>query len=241
MRRSDGRLASLRYSYWRCPCLSIGSDPAANSQPASPKREVAQAAAPRRRRSTTAPRALPRRSAICARPCLRPSSRASIEELRYAYDMNDIKPDLGARPASDPVAHWKRISGDGEGREILAALSLVLDAGYVVLPLGADLENNRLYIWPYFAEVPLGKLTPSQEVELLRLVPPARGQEMKAKGKYTHWRMQSARTAPGTHSAKTTEPRNIVNQLMIATFKVLEMAGNARMCPHAAPLRVIGR
>lgn len=112
-----------------------------------------------------------------------------IEELRYAYDLNEEKPDLGMPRGSDPVAHWKRISGDGEGREVLAALSLVLEAGYVVLPLGADPENNRLYIWPYFSEVPLGAITPSQDVELLRLVAPAKAKEMKASGRYTHWRV----------------------------------------------------
>ena len=79
-----------------------------------------------------------------------------IEELRQAFELNDLKPDLGAA-AGDPVAHWKKVSGDGEGREVLAALSLILEAGYVVLPLGRDLENNRLYIWPYFAEIPLGE------------------------------------------------------------------------------------
>jgi len=112
-----------------------------------------------------------------------------IEDLRFAYDLNDIKPDLGLPAGADPIAHWKKISGDGNGREVLAALSLLLEAGYVVLPLGADPENNRLYIWPYFAEVPLGRLTPAQEVELLRLVPPAKAKEMKAAGKYTHWRL----------------------------------------------------
>jgi hypothetical protein len=112
-----------------------------------------------------------------------------IEELRHAYEANDLKPDLGDVPAGDPVVHWKRISGDGEGREVLAALSLVLEAGYVVLPLGKDLENNRLYIWPYFAEVALDQLSPAQEVELLRLVPPAGVRKMKATGKYTHWRL----------------------------------------------------
>lgn len=112
-----------------------------------------------------------------------------IEELRHVYEINDLKPDLGATSPGDPVAHWKRLSGDGEGREILAALSLILEAGYVVLPLGRDLENNRLYIWPYFAEVPLDKLTPTQEVELLRLAPPAAVREMKSKGKYAHWRL----------------------------------------------------
>src|SRR5262249_31355558 len=72
-----------------------------------------------------------------------------IEDLRYAWELNELKPDLGLA-SSDPIAHWKQISGDGEGREILAALAQILDAGYVVLPLGADIENNRLYVWPYF-------------------------------------------------------------------------------------------
>ena len=35
----------------------------------------------------------------------------------------------------------------------------------------------------------LGQLTPRQEVELLRLVPPSAVREMKDKGKYTHWRL----------------------------------------------------
>jgi hypothetical protein len=112
-----------------------------------------------------------------------------IEDLRHAYELNELKPDLGAQPVSDPVAHWKQISGDGEGREILAILAEILDAGYVVLPLGRDLENNRVYVWPYFAEIALDKLTPAQQVELLRLVPPAAAKEMRASGKYTHWRL----------------------------------------------------
>jgi hypothetical protein len=112
-----------------------------------------------------------------------------IEELRHVYEQNDLRPDLGALSKSDPVADWKRTSGDGKGLEVLAAVSLILEAGYVVLPLGRDLENNRLYIWPYFAEVPLDKLTPAQEVELLRLVPPAAAKAMRDRAKYTHWRV----------------------------------------------------
>lgn len=112
-----------------------------------------------------------------------------IEELRHAWELNELKPDLGVASVSDAIAYWKQISGDGEGREILAALAEILEAGYVVLPLGPDLENNRLYVWPYFAEVPLGKLSPAQEVELLRLVPPAVAKDMRRAGKYTHWRI----------------------------------------------------
>jgi hypothetical protein len=112
-----------------------------------------------------------------------------IEELRHAWDLSEAKPDLGADPKGDPVAHWKRLSGDGEGREILAALSLLLEAGYVITHTGPDIENNQVYVWPYFAEWPLEKLNPRQEVELLRLVTPAALREMKAKGKYAHWRL----------------------------------------------------
>jgi hypothetical protein len=114
-----------------------------------------------------------------------------IEELRHAWELNELKPDLGVplSPGSDPIAHWKQISGDGEGREILATLGEILDAGYVVLPLGRDLENNKIYVWPYFAEVALDKLTPAQEVELLRLITPAALKDMRSAGKYTHWRL----------------------------------------------------
>jgi hypothetical protein len=113
----------------------------------------------------------------------------NIEDLRHAFDLNELKPELGPEAVGDPVAYWKRISGDGEGREVLAALAQILDAGYVTLPIGQDLENNRVYIWPYFAEVPLARLTGPQQVELLRLVPPAVAKEMVANGKFTFWRL----------------------------------------------------
>jgi len=112
-----------------------------------------------------------------------------IEELRHAYELNELKPELGPEAVGDPVAHWKKISGDGEGLEVLAVLAEILEAGYVAVPLGRDLENNRVYVWPYFAEVPLQKLTPAQQVELLRLVPPAAAKEMLQTGKYTYWRL----------------------------------------------------
>jgi hypothetical protein len=112
-----------------------------------------------------------------------------IEELAETYAEGHVKPDIGAAEGADPAAHWKRLSGDGQGHEVLAALSLLLEAGYAEIRRGADIENNKLYVWPYFAETPLNKLTPRQEVELLRLVPPGAAREMKEKGKYTHWRL----------------------------------------------------
>jgi hypothetical protein len=112
-----------------------------------------------------------------------------IEELADAYAESHVKPDIAAAEGTDPAAHWKRLSGDGQGREVLAALSLILEAGYAEVRRGTDIENNQVYVWPYFAETPLDKLTPRQEVELLRLIPASAAREMKEKGRYTHWRL----------------------------------------------------
>lgn len=113
-----------------------------------------------------------------------------IEDLRHALELNELKPDLGVDlKGGDAIAHWKEISGDGEGREVLAVLAEILEAGCAVVPLGRDLENNRIYVWPYLAETDIAKLTPAQEVQLLRLVPPAAARQMRAAGKYTYWRL----------------------------------------------------
>jgi len=116
-------------------------------------------------------------------------SSGRIEDLRHAYDLNELKPDLAAEPIADPVAFWKEISADGRGLEVLAALGQILDSGYVILPTGRDLENNQVYVWPYFAEVPLATITPAQEVELMRLLGAATAREFKAKGRYASWRI----------------------------------------------------
>lgn len=112
-----------------------------------------------------------------------------IEDLRTAVELNEIKPAVSDKSPGDLIAYWRQVSGDGEGREILAMLGEILDAGYVTLPIGKDIENNRVYVWPYFAEVPIGSLTPAQEVELLRLVPAQAFKEMKQSGRYPHYKV----------------------------------------------------
>jgi hypothetical protein len=46
-----------------------------------------------------------------------------------------------------------------------------------------------MYVWPYFAEIDLATLTPSQEVDLYRIVPPALAVPMKKAGKYGYYRL----------------------------------------------------
>ncbi len=127
-----------------------------------------------------------------------------IEELRVALEWNELRPHVSDEPVEDPIAYWKEISGDGEGREILAALDEIIACGHTALPIGKDIENNLVYVWPALAEADLTKLTPQQEVALYRLVSPAEANSMREAKRWQWWRL--AIGADGTwhafHKAK---------------------------------------
>jgi hypothetical protein len=127
-----------------------------------------------------------------------------IEELAVPLDWNELKPDLGAPQGADLIAHLKKHSGDGEGREILAVLANILEMKPAAVPLGNDIENNTIYVWPYLAEAKLDALTPAEEVDLLRLVSSEKAKAMRAAKKWTWWRLSIG--ADGTwHSFKMQE------------------------------------
>ena len=113
----------------------------------------------------------------------------NIEELRLAIEWNELRPQFAAGSDEDPIAYFRAISADGEGLEILAILSRLLSAGFVAIPQGQDIENNLVYVWPYFAEMDLKQLTPAQKVELLQLVPVQSFKRMMETGKYTGYRL----------------------------------------------------
>ncbi len=113
----------------------------------------------------------------------------SIEELRVPLDWNEMKPDVTPNLNDDPIAFWRKTSGDGEGREVLAALANMLQMRPAAVPLGKDPENNLIYVWPYLAESKLDALSPPEEVDLLRLVSPEAAKSMREKKKWTWWRL----------------------------------------------------
>lgn len=127
-----------------------------------------------------------------------------IEDLKTPIEWNELPPEIADEPVNDPITYWKEVSGDGQGREILAILGKILDMKPAHLPIGQDPENNIVYVWPYLAELPLDKLTPSQEVDLYRLVSPAEAQRMREKKTWTWYRL--AIGADGTwHSFKKSD------------------------------------
>ncbi len=115
---------------------------------------------------------------------LQAAASGDIEQLRVPIDMNELPPVFAKEHVPDPIAYFKAASADGNGREILAILYSLLTTGYAIVNPGA---KDEMIVWPYHAAVPLNTLTPSQEVEIYRFLPPARLKEMIARGKYSFY------------------------------------------------------
>lgn len=129
---------------------------------------------------------LPRNVADLRDAILAAARSGNIEELKPVFKMGAL-PDLGVAGADDPIKILKSQSADAEGREILAALVNLLEMPPATKPIGRDIENNSVYLWPYLAAKPLDKLTPSENVDLYRLVSPAKVTEMHEKKRWLWW------------------------------------------------------
>ena len=115
------------------------------------------------------------------------AATGDVEKLRTPIEVNEVAPAFSfIEEGQDPIAAFKKASNDGEGRELLAILSEVLEAGYVHVDAGTPQE---MYIWPYFARYPLDELTPPQMVELFRLVTAYDFEQMKEFGAYNFYRI----------------------------------------------------
>jgi hypothetical protein len=108
------------------------------------------------------------------------------EKLRTAIEVNEMPPAFSFSEQGDPIAALKKNSNDGEGREIMAILAEVLEAGFIHMDKGTPQE---MYIWPYFAHYPLDKLSPAQKVEMFRIVTAYEYNEMKEFGAYNFYRV----------------------------------------------------
>ncbi|GGA92992.1 hypothetical protein GCM10011491_21350 [Brucella endophytica] len=110
-----------------------------------------------------------------------------IEALRPLLGTGD---DITALSLSgyegDPIEYLKSLSGDSDGREVLAILVDLLDTGYVHLDAGGQ---NELYVWPYFFAYPIDKLAPPQMVELYQILTAGDFEEMKSFGAYVFYRI----------------------------------------------------
>jgi len=109
-----------------------------------------------------------------------------LEQLRPIIAASPTPPVLSHSPIDDPIDYLRSISGDPEGREILAILLEVMEAGFVHVDVGTEQE---MYIWPYYARYPIDAYTPEQMVELFTLLTAFDFEEMKDFGAYKFFRV----------------------------------------------------
>ena len=143
---------------------------------------------------------LPRPVAAMIDAILLAATSGDIGDLNTAIEWNELPPAFapGDTP-DDPIEFLKSASADGEGRQMLAILAQLLSVGPARQPLGRDLENSDVYIWPYLAARPLNQLSPAETVDLYRLVPADEIARMRAAKR---WTWVSPRDRRGRHLAR---------------------------------------
>ncbi|WP_333824680.1 hypothetical protein [Pinisolibacter sp.] len=107
-----------------------------------------------------------------------------LQKIKIVMQSNEMPPVLSIHEIGDPVEFLKSQSGDGQGFELLAILTDVLESGWTRIKPGTPQE---MYVWPAFVAMAPDKLTPDQLVEVYKIVTSSDFEEMKVIGKYTFY------------------------------------------------------
>jgi len=109
-----------------------------------------------------------------------------LEKLVALMQGGETMPIFTFGTEKNPLAYWRSNYPDSGGLEVLAILTNILDAGYVLIDKDTP---QAMYVWPYFAFTPLKSLTPQQKVALFRIVTGADYKEMSEFGAYIFYRL----------------------------------------------------
>jgi hypothetical protein len=109
-----------------------------------------------------------------------------LDRLVTVMQSNEMMPIFSLNDDKDPLAYWKGNYPDSGGVEILATLIDILESGFIHVDAGTPQE---MYLWPYFARMPLKELTPEQKVELFKIVTGADYRDMMEFGAYNFFRL----------------------------------------------------
>ncbi len=109
---------------------------------------------------------------------------ADMDRLKAIIQSSAVSPVFSVNEIPDPIDYLKKQSGDGQGLEILALMTDVLEAGWAHVDAG---KPSEMYIWPYYAVLPVNSLTPPQLVDVYKIVTSGDFEEMKNSGSYSFY------------------------------------------------------
>jgi hypothetical protein len=109
-----------------------------------------------------------------------------LQTLLSLMRANGSLPVFSHTQRQDPAAYWKENYPDSDGVEILSILITILETQPARIEAGTPQE---VYVWPYFARLPIKSLTPAQKVELFRVVTGSDYKEMLQRGRYVFYQV----------------------------------------------------
>lgn len=114
------------------------------------------------------------------------ASTGDLENLLKLMHAGDRMPVFTHTLRQDPGAYWRDIYPDSDGVEILSILISILNTPPARIDPGTPQE---MYVWPYFARLPIKSLTPAQKVELFRVVTGSDYRQMLERGRYVFYQV----------------------------------------------------
>jgi len=109
-----------------------------------------------------------------------------LDKLLTVMQTNETMPIFSFANERDPVAYWRANYPESGGLEVMSILLEILDMGFVHVDAGTPQD---MYVWPYFAYLPLKDLTPAQKVELFKVVTGSDYRAMQYFGAYIFYRV----------------------------------------------------
>jgi len=109
-----------------------------------------------------------------------------LDQVAAVMNAATIKPVFSFKDEKDPTIFWRSNFPESGGIEVLSTLVAILETGFVHVDEGTPQD---LYVWPYFARLPLKGLSPEQKVELFRLVTGSDYRGMLDFGAYNFYRL----------------------------------------------------
>jgi hypothetical protein len=116
---------------------------------------------------------------------LNAAKSGDLTKLVTVMQASGTMPIFSNTDARDPAIYWKQNYPDSAGAEVLSILVGILETPFVHVEQGTPQE---IYLWPYFARVPLAALTPAQKVDLFRIVTGSDYKDMLEAGGYNFYR-----------------------------------------------------